>query len=211
MRRWFIQQESDLFRYRFCIERVASSRDSDTVSTFLNANNLHFTNITSEESDRLNTELESGTNVYGPQSDIGTFYKVHFTEVPDLIRKRQIYLRAGFAYVPDTELVTLVVTRFRSALSRNLSRLGLALVPRLADEETRLLPLLTSLSKRYLGEDDYGTKKPLFGAVTAGQVETLARTPGMFPPCMSRLHEALAANHHLKHWGRMQYGLFLKV
>lgn len=139
------------------------------------------------------------------------YLKVHFTEVLDLVRKRKIFLMAGFAYVPDTELVSLVVTRFRAALSRNLSRLGLALVPRLADEETRLLPLLTSLSKRYLGEDDYASKNPLFGAVNAAQVDSLARTPGLMPPCMSRLHEAVSSNHSLRHWGRMQYGLFLKV
>ena len=122
-----------------------------------------------------------------------------------------VYLRAGYAYVPDAELVSLVVTRFRAALSRSLSRLGLALVPRLADEGGRLLPLLTSISKRYLGEDDFSTKTPAFGAISAGQVSELARTAGLFPPCMSRLHEALSTDHHLRHWGRMQYGLFLKV
>lgn len=122
-----------------------------------------------------------------------------------------MFLKAGYAYVPDVELVTLVVTRFRASLSHSLSRLGLALVSRLADEGTRLLPLLTSLSKRYLGEDDFGIKNPIFGAVSSSQVNELARVFGLFPPCMSRLHEALAANHHLRHWGRMQYGLFLKV
>uniref|UniRef100_A0A5K3EGF5 DNA primase large subunit n=1 Tax=Mesocestoides corti TaxID=53468 RepID=A0A5K3EGF5_MESCO len=210
MRRWFIQQESDLFRYRFNLERAASIRGPDTISEFLTANDLNFSPISSEESQPLQNQLLAGTTLYGFHPNNATYYKVYFTEVPDLIRRRQVFLKAGFAYVPDTELVTLIVTRFRAALSRNLSRLGLALVPRLADEEARLLPLLTSLSKRYLGEDDFGTKKPVFGAVSAGQVESLARTPGLFPPCMSRLHEALSSSHHLRHWGRMQYGLFLK-
>jgi DNA primase large subunit len=32
-----------------------------------------------------------------------------------------------------------------------------------------------------------------------------------FPICMRNLHENLRRDHHLKHYGRLQYGLFLKV
>ena len=32
-----------------------------------------------------------------------------------------------------------------------------------------------------------------------------------YPLCMRQLHTAVKENHHLKHFGRLQYGLFIKV
>ena len=37
----------------------------------------------------------------------------------------------------------------------------------------------------------------------------LSRTS--YPLCMRQLHTAMKENHHLKHFGRLQYGLFIKV
>ena len=44
--------------------------------------------------------------------------------------------------------------------------------------------------------------------VTPDEVDALAASS--FPLCMRNLHDGLKADHHLKHGGRMQYGLFLK-
>ena len=45
-------------------------------------------------------------------------------------------------------------------------------------------------------------------AVTAADMDGLAASA--FPLCMQALHEGLKTDHHLKHSGRQQYGLFIK-
>ncbi|CAH8869455.1 unnamed protein product [Trichobilharzia szidati] len=209
LRRWFIQQEVDLFRFRFLNERNSSTHGPEIISKFLHENHLHFTHMSESERQNLQNYLVAGTATPGIDSNTTAFYKVHFTEVPELVRSRRVFIQGGYAFVPDPDLVSLVVSSFRTCLSRNLAHLGLTLGSRTACEENRVLPLLSSLSHRYLGED-YSTKAAVSGAVKADDVDGLARQPGLFPPCMSQLHEALKSHHHLRHTGRMQYGLFLK-
>ena len=46
-------------------------------------------------------------------------------------------------------------------------------------------------------------------AVTAEMVDDVAKRH--FPACMRNLYDRLKRDHHLKHFGRLQLGLFLKV
>ncbi|EFB21375.1 hypothetical protein PANDA_015724, partial [Ailuropoda melanoleuca] len=61
-------------------------------------------------------------------------------------------------------------------------------------------------SHSYTGQD-YSTQKNA-GKISLDQIDSLSTKS--FPPCMRQLHKALRDNHHLRHGGRMQYGLFLK-
>ena len=51
------------------------------------------------------------------------------------------------------------------------------IVPSL-EEDNRLLPMLTSLSKRYLGAD-YSNKKSTAGLITADMIDAVGRPPLM--------------------------------
>ncbi|ETE73493.1 hypothetical protein L345_00670, partial [Ophiophagus hannah] len=72
--------------------------------------------------------------------------------------------------------------------------------------DERLQPLLNHLSRAHVGPD-YNIEKAM-GRISLEQIDALSVKS--FPLCMRQLHKALRDNHHLRHGGRMQYGLFLK-
>ncbi|XP_050403414.1 DNA primase large subunit [Patella vulgata] len=197
LRRWFLQQELDLFRYRFQNESIQGSQE------FLILNNLDYTPIPNEEKEKISGEL--AYSISSGHVSTADFFKVYFTDALDLVKSRKVYLKGGYAYVVRDDLISILLSVYRAKLSKALSQTSRAL-PHLEEDE-RLLPMLCGLSKRYLGQD-YTNKKPSAGQITADMIEVLSKKS--FPLCMQHLHQVLKREHHLKHGGRMQYGLFLK-
>lgn len=80
------------------------------------------------------------------------------------------------------------------------------------DEDDRLLPIISHLSQGFLagiaGEFSVGSAG-VGDAITKDMVDDLARKH--FPLCMRNVHNNLRRDQHLKHQGRQQYQLFLKV
>ena len=84
-------------------------------------------------------------------------------------------------------------------------------LPRL-DEDTRLVPILDNLSKGFqagVSSEWTGATEGPDGALRADMVDEMAYKH--FPACMRNLHMCLRRDKHLKHFGRLQYGLFLKA
>uniref|UniRef100_A0AAR2L4S1 DNA primase large subunit n=1 Tax=Pygocentrus nattereri TaxID=42514 RepID=A0AAR2L4S1_PYGNA len=181
LRRWFIQQEMDLFRHRF-----TDLLPKDLLSMY------HFTRISSRYWKRLML--------------ISTFalVQVPFQDALDLVRTRKVFLQGGYAYIPHQDIVTIVLNDFRTRLSKALALTARSLPAVQSDE--RLQPLLNHLSHAYVGQD-YSIQKNI-GKVSLEQIDALSAKS--FPLCMRQLHKALRDSHHLRHGGRMQYGLFLK-
>ncbi|CAL8359799.1 unnamed protein product [Boreogadus saida] len=199
LRRWFIQQEVDLFRHRF------NRLSADQKSSFLKHNNLHYEMVGLEERKALSDKLiQSSYAVSGPKVEHQDYYKVPFQDALDLVRNRKAYLKAGYVYIPQQDIVITVLNDFRTQLSKALALTARSLPTVLSDE--RLQPLLSHLSHAYVGQD-YSIQKNM-GKISLEQIDPLSGKS--FPLCMRGLHQALRENHHLRHGGRMQYGLFLK-
>ncbi|XP_072134204.1 DNA primase large subunit isoform X1 [Mobula birostris] len=195
LRRWFIQQELDLFRFRF-------GELYDKQQDFLKNNSLEYHAIKEEEKERYLEKMKSSFGQNWKECQV--FYKVPFTEVLELVRVRKVFLRGGVAYIPHMEIVIIIQNEFRQRLSKSLALTSRSL-PFIQSDE-RLQPLLNHLSCAYVGQD-YSVQKHV-GKVSLDQLDGLATKS--YPPCMRQLHKALRDHHHLRHGGRMQYGLYLK-
>ncbi|KAI2657784.1 DNA primase large subunit [Labeo rohita] len=112
LRRWFIQQEMDLFRFRF---NLLISRHK---TEFLHKNNLKYETVSAEEKKSLKDKLiASSYGLSGATLEEHDVYK----DALDLVRTRKVYLLAGNAYIPHHEIVTIVLNDFRTRLSKALA------------------------------------------------------------------------------------------
>ena len=197
LRRWFVSHETDLFRFRWWLLKNKAPEELDQ---FTEVSGLNYQPI-SENEKRLKMSKLSAASQYASPHD--NFYKVNWLEAIDLVRARRVYVEAGKAFIPSSELLSLVVGVFRSSLSRDLVLTCRALP--VLEDDTRLVNMITNLDKRYTG-DDYSTKTA--GRVMPVEIEGLSKRN--FPLCMSTIQNILTSTHHIKYKARLQYGLFLK-
>jgi DNA primase large subunit len=197
LRRWFLSRELEWFRLRF----IAQSRDS--IKNFLQNNNFLYTPISEDEKSSLREELTSSTaglSIF----ETTEFYKIPFTEVCSLVRNRKVFLKQGLAYIPASELVVCVLSRFRASLSEGLNVYNRRLP--LFDDD-RINPLLSNLHNLHTG-NNYYTARDDHESLDPANIDAYSKRH--FPLCMRHMHEVLRADHHLKHQCRLSYGLFLK-
>ncbi|PWN36574.1 DNA primase, large subunit [Meira miltonrushii] len=205
LRRRFVKAETALFRLRF------ENDDASEKERFLKTLNFDWEFVTKEERQANREALIAANPRLANFVDSETFYKVPWTRVLDLVEKRKVLLRAGTAWVPMREQASLVVAEFSQRLMKELELTSRAL-PRL-DEDDRILPLLSHLSMGFIAgisrEISSNAIQGLEGGnVTAEMVDALIKEHA--PLCMRNLHESLQDKGHLRHYGRLQYSLFLK-
>ena len=206
LRRWFLQHESFLFQYR--LKSMESTTMARAVRAYCRVKPI------SEEEKEQHRDALMQFMVNPSEFTLSKFYAVPFTQVLDLVAQRQCYLYRGQAFIPHARVESLLVSRFRADLSRTLASMGahhvLSTDTAAADPEAgRLIPLVTNLNRCMVAEEPSASDVALAGTtLTAGNV--LQHVPYM-PLCMRQLQTGLQKDKKLKHWGRLQYGLFLKV
>uniref|UniRef100_A0A8C3CKB2 DNA primase large subunit n=1 Tax=Cairina moschata TaxID=8855 RepID=A0A8C3CKB2_CAIMO len=200
LRRWFLQQEMDLFRYRFN-ELTEGLRQK-----FLEHVNLKFEAVSMLlPGFVLCSVCPMFLKLLLKVVSVLLFKKINlYFYAVDLFRARRVFIKDGFAFVPLKDIDAIVLNNYRQKLSKALALTARSLPSIQSDE--RLQPLLNHLSHSYVGPD-YSAQKNT-GKISLEHIDALSVKS--FPLCMRQLHRALRDNHHLRHGGRMQYGLFLK-
>lgn len=193
--RWFVDREIELFRLKF------DSLTLDEKQNFLKANNL---NYTPQSYDSIRSEIW-GNEEHNDDQEIESrdvnFYKVKFTEVPNLVAIRNCILRNGYAYV--TDLSSIVGTIHRTTIDKGLFATSRMLS--VIKDDPRILQLLNTIHRSRPGYDF------VFNDDMCNFIESVdSLSKKYFPLCARMCHETLRQKHHLKYFGRNQYQLFLK-
>ncbi|CAI9761698.1 unnamed protein product [Fraxinus pennsylvanica] len=200
--KWFLSMETTLFCCRFQHQSAEAKR------ALLEKFDLPCKAVSIAEYESLKDKLNQVARSVGvPPSADTKFYKVPFEEVPDLVAKRKVLVQKGNAYFAMNQVISLLMTQYRSHLSKALALTKRKWISMIREQEKdRLTPIVEALSTSYLGPD-YSQPKE-YAELSIKDIDQVAKRS--FPLCMRHLFDKLREDHHLKHGGRMQLGLFLK-
>ncbi|CCD27366.1 DNA primase subunit PRI2 NDAI_0K01750 [Naumovozyma dairenensis CBS 421] len=141
------------------------------------------------------------------------FLKLPFENVIELIGNRQVFLRKGYAYLPQFQQLNLIATEFSNQLSDSLLK-TYQYLPRL-NEDDRLIPILNHLSSGYTVADfNENNKFGMYGEGNDDEINAQSvyseEISSNYPLCVKNLFYGLKKDGHLKYQGRQQLSLFLK-
>eukprot|EP00029_Vermamoeba_vermiformis_P011416 TRINITY_DN6270_c0_g1_i1.p1 TRINITY_DN6270_c0_g1~~TRINITY_DN6270_c0_g1_i1.p1 ORF type:complete len:486 (+),score=96.10 TRINITY_DN6270_c0_g1_i1:8-1465(+) len=201
-RNWFLTQERALLQVRLLSE-------PDALENYIRDNDLKFERIDAAAwaaNESLFRQVLESYGVYKETCTQDSFYVVPFEQATDLVAHRKVLLRGGKAYVHKNDIIAIVLAKFRMHISEALIR-AYRQMPAFNKDE-RIYPLLESFPKQYLGKDYAAASNKKGRHIDINDLDKLADSS--MPLCMKNCHKSLRNNHHMKHMGRMQYGLFLK-
>ncbi|RWS07646.1 hypothetical protein B4U79_07077 [Dinothrombium tinctorium] len=190
----FITLESELLKIRL-------REQQQFMDKFFEANNLNFETAEASVSQELKKIYFSKEN----ENEKGDIYKIPFEEALDVVKTRRAVLKEGYAYILAADMILIVVQKFQLELSQMLASLNLHLSE--FEEDRRLIPLIDNLFQMSIKKKRSNVSSTKYH-VTPEMLDDLSKES--FPPCMKNIHENLRKNHHLRHYGRLHYGLFLK-
>ena len=115
LRRRFARIECALFKLRF------QNDDARERQAFVESLQLNWEVVSEDEKRNLAANLANATlGLKQKEVEEGGWFKVDFEMVPELVESRRVFLKAGKAYVPVKEQMTMVLAGFNERLEKGL-------------------------------------------------------------------------------------------
>ncbi|XP_015784853.1 DNA primase large subunit [Tetranychus urticae] len=197
-----IKLDGDACHYRKVINRCHKKSRDD----FLCYKSLKF--LRNQIDDEFE-ENEHGVKFKSYATKPGIMFKVKFEDALELIASRRVAPYKGNVLVTGYQMVPIVCQRFKKEMYASMRTLRKSLAD--LDEKRRLIPIIENAHNRLIGSVSSIRK---FLPTKDSNMSTLQIVNSLvdqsFPPCMNNIHHRLLQNHHLRHYARLQYCLFLK-
>ncbi|GAM21982.1 hypothetical protein SAMD00019534_051570 [Acytostelium subglobosum LB1] len=204
---WFIQQESNLLRYR--LEHAEPVQLQQFMEKY---SNFGWRTITEEEyllySDEFKylvklSESKKGAiksdNVSGSRQD---FLKMPMQEVPRLISTKRVILKRGIAYLHWSDMNEVINDIYGEYLKFAMSKIR--------EDGNRLTEQYPQVSEFFHSLPPQSTTviSTTKGKINIEDIQPLSRQS--FPMCMRVMYDSLHRHGKLKHEGRLEFSTFLK-
>ena len=203
-RLWFLKYESEVF-----VKKLLEGRESaiEEIVKYFNSSNrrLKELEVHRDRDSELWNDLTACISD-SKKKDVMKFYAAPFEGVCNLLPGRRYYLKKGLLYIPEDELPYCIQVIYRDKLKEALNYTLSKGVEVAADP--RVAKLLGKIRGWQAAGSYSSVRSKLNGKIELAELDSLEKK--LYSPCCKVLHNALKANSHLKHDGRMQYGLFLK-
>ena len=229
---WFIKQEVTLFEYKYKLEMIygykgvikqIESSLFDITYPLYTVNDI----IVNDLNGRYpipyfqfshNLKIQQKTRKYFP------FHIIPFDICSNkLISQRKVYIRNGYAFIPDFFWPEIVTTKYMKFLKNKMKETKQALLRMKNNDEimrelSKIIHIIKGLHKISLSIDHrVNLSKSRYLSTNYNKdyiIEFLEfsidKYINLFPVCMRYSYETLMLNGHLKNDGRIQLTLFLK-
>lgn len=201
-RQWFLARETALFSARLGAAGMAA-----VLAKIAAVDGPEISPVPADDLPALAEDLDAVARGVRHEDTPTTYFRVAFEHVPGLIRHRRVLVRAGIAYVPAANVRDVVVAQFRARLSHALVTASKAVG--VAEQDARMRAILDAVRERHAAGEASRTDFEERG-VGSISLNTLQESLPAMPLCQMNLMQRLGEDHHLRHAGRMQLGVFLK-
>ncbi|KEG13732.1 DNA primase large subunit [Trypanosoma grayi] len=214
-RKWFIKTEETLLRARLKLQ--LAKFEADFLPNLMKDNGLPCEPLSEEQRQdpRLQEYVayQAASQGKSQPRNPEEYFSVPLTLATRLIKSRSVLCLKGQAILHRDQAQEVFMTVFRSKLNKGLHEAYLARMKLTSheddDERETVMCMLDTFLEHFVSDPVCAMQEAASGAIGAGDVRRLAETH--FPLCMRQVDEHLRREGHLKHYGRLTYGLFLKA